>query len=445
MALESSVRLFALAAILCCAPGLAQNGLLPLTVLHTNDLHAHLQPDDKGMGGFAYVAGAARDQREHCQACIFLNAGDLVQGTPVSTIYRGVPVYEIANHMGIDVSTLGNHEFDYGWQRILTFIKVAKFPIVSANVEKEGGVLLTGKGYAIKQVGGLRVAVIGVLLGDLEGNFSTAEQTGPWHVTAVVDAVRRTVPLVKDKADVIIVLGHIHDDETDKILREIPEVALVVSGHDHKGYKELKHYDGRFAVEAKSYGVELGRVDLKYDPQAHKVISAEWTRIPVDSKKIAPVKDVADLVGQWEAKVSKVVDVPIGEARHRMEKPEVRIMVEQAMAAAVGADIGWVNTGNVRDILPEGKLLARNAWNVLPFDNKIVVGKFKGSEIPAAITKDHPVDPNREYSVAIPDFSAANQGSKDQLSSKGLKFPKTGPLQRDALIDWIKKHKIVGE
>ena len=398
------------------------------------------------MGGFAYVAGAVRDQREHCQACIYLNAGDLVQGTPVSTIYRGVPVYEIANRMGIDVSTLGNHEFDYGWKQILTFIKVAKFPIVSANVENDAGGLLTGKGYAIKQVGGLRVAVIGVLLADLKGNFSTAEQTGPWNVTRVVDAVRATVPLVKDKSDIIVVVGHIHDDETDTILREVPDVALVVAGHDHKGYKEIKRYAGRYAVEAKSYGVELGRVDLKYDLQAHKVASAEWTRIPVDSKKITPDHDVAELVDKWEARVSKVVDVPIGEARHRMEKPEVRKLVEQAMAAAVGADIGWVNTGNIRDVLPQGKLLARNVWNVLPFDNKIVSGKFKASELPAAITKDYPgLDPNREYTVAIPDFAAANQSSADQLSSKGLKFPKTGQLQRDALLDWIKKKKVIGD
>jgi 2',3'-cyclic-nucleotide 2'-phosphodiesterase (5'-nucleotidase family) len=441
------VRLFAFAALVVCSPLWSQNGLVPLTVLHTNDLHAHLQPDDHGLGGFAYVAGAIRDQREKCQACIYLNAGDLVQGTPVSTIYRGTPVYEIANLMGIDVSTLGNHEFDYGWKQIQNFVKIAKFPVVSANVENDAGGLLTGKGYAIKQVGSLRVAVIGVVLADLKGNFSTAEQVGPWNITRPVDAVRATLPLVKDKADIVIVLGHIHDDETDTILREVPEVALVVSGHDHRGYKEIKRYAGRYAVEAKSYGVEVGRVDLKYDLQSHKVTSAEWTRFPVDSKKITPVPEVAALVAKWEAKVSKVVDVPIGEALHRMEKPEVRKLVEHAMAAAVGADIGWVNTGNIRDVLPQGKLLARHAWNVLPFDNKIVVGKFKGSDIPSAIVKDqdHPLDPNREYTVAIPDFAAANQSSTDQLSSKGLKFPKTGPLQRDALIDWIKKKKVIGE
>ncbi len=437
------MRLLAFAAILCGSPLWSQNGLIPLSVLHTNDLHAHLQPDDRGLGGFAYVAGVIRDQRDHCQACIYLNAGDLIQGSPVSTVYRGLPIYEIANRMGMDVSTLGNHEFDYGWQQILSLIKVAKFPVISANVENDAGTLLTGKGFAIKKVGNLRVAVIGVLLADLKGNFATAEDTGPWNVIRPVDAVKRTLPLLKDKADIIIVLGHLHDDETDSILREVPEVTLVVAGHDHRGYKELKHYDGRFAVEAKSYGVEVGRVDLKIDPQSHKAVSAEWSRFPVDSKKVAPVKDVAEMVDKWEAKVSKVVDVPIGESRRRLEKPEVRKLVEQAMAAAVGADIAWVNSGNIRDVLPQGNLLARQAWNILPFDNKIVVGKFKGSELPAAVTKDHAVDPNREYTLAIPDFSAANQSSTDQFGSTGLKFPKIGPLQRDALIDFIKKKKVI--
>ncbi len=438
------MRLLAIIAISGAAL-FAQPSLVPLTILHTNDLHAHLLPDDHGLGGFAYVAGAIRDQREHCAACLYLNAGDLVQGTPVSTLYNGLPVYEIANHMGIDAATLGNHEFDYGWKQILSFVRIARFPIVTSNVENDAGALLTGKGYTIKTVGGLRVAIIGVLMADLVGNYSTEEQAGPWHVIRAVDGVKRMIPVVKPQSDVIIVLGHIHDVETDTILREVPEVALVVAGHDHKGYKEIRHYDGRYAVEAKSYGVEIGRVDLKIDSQTHKVVSAEWTRIPVDSTRIAPVKEVADLVAHWEAKVSKIVDVPIGEARRRIEKPELRKMVEQAMAEAVGADIGWVNTGNIRDILPQGQLLARNAWNVLPFDNKIVYGKFKGSDLPAAIVKENTIDPNREYTVAIPDFAAANQGSADQLSSKGLVFPKTGPLQRDALIDWIKKKKIVGE
>jgi 2',3'-cyclic-nucleotide 2'-phosphodiesterase (5'-nucleotidase family) len=75
----------------------AQGDIRALTILHTNDLHAQLLPTDEGLGGFAYLAAKVRHQREGCASCLFLNAGDMVQGTPVSTLYRGAPVYDLAN------------------------------------------------------------------------------------------------------------------------------------------------------------------------------------------------------------------------------------------------------------------------------------------------------------------------------------------------------------
>ena len=78
-----------------------------------------------------------RQERQGCRSCLLLNAGDLVQGSPVSTMYRGLPVYEIANLFGFDVSTIGNHDFDYGWQRLREFMKTARYPMVSANVSDE--------------------------------------------------------------------------------------------------------------------------------------------------------------------------------------------------------------------------------------------------------------------------------------------------------------------
>src|SRR5580704_16356899 len=103
----------------------AEEDVRSLTILHTNDLHAHLLPNDQGLGGFAQLATALNREREHCSPCLYLNAGDLVQGTPVSTIFHGVPVYQIANLLGIDASTLGNHDFDYGSSAIPEFIGIA--------------------------------------------------------------------------------------------------------------------------------------------------------------------------------------------------------------------------------------------------------------------------------------------------------------------------------
>src|ERR1035438_8177495 len=132
-----SLRRLLAVALLACAPLAAE--IRSLTILHTNDMHAHLMPSDSRLGGFAYLVSTIRQERANCADCILLNAGDLVQGTPVSTLYHGLPVYEIANLFGYDAATLGNHEFDYGWMQARKFIETARYPIVTANLVNEIG------------------------------------------------------------------------------------------------------------------------------------------------------------------------------------------------------------------------------------------------------------------------------------------------------------------
>src|SRR5260370_4123897 len=103
-------RRLLLGLLLCLIPLAAQTK--PLTILHSNDLHAHLLPDDHDQGGFARLATAVRREKANCAACLYLNAGDLVQGTPGSTLFHGAPGYQVAKLLGIDVATLGTHEFD---------------------------------------------------------------------------------------------------------------------------------------------------------------------------------------------------------------------------------------------------------------------------------------------------------------------------------------------
>jgi 2',3'-cyclic-nucleotide 2'-phosphodiesterase (5'-nucleotidase family) len=436
------IRRLLLSFFLCLAPLGAQ--VKPLTILHSNDLHAHLMPDDRDNGGFARLAAEVRRQKAQCAACLYLNAGDLVQGTPVSTLFHGTPIYEIANLLGFDASTLGNHDFDYGWRRTQEFMRIAHFPTVSANIVDKDGKTMT-RPYVILTAGGIRVGVIGAILGDLVGTVITPEEAGPWHVLPVVETVRKYAKELRDRTDLIVVLAHIHDQgEVDAILHDVPEVSVVVAGHSHEGYPAMMKVDGRVAVLVRAYGDQLGRLDLQVDVGAKKLASAEWTKIPIDAK-IMPAQDVARDVAKWEHKVSKLVDIPIGESTMRMERnsPELRQMVERAMAEQTGSDIAWINTGNLRDTLPQGQILIRNIWNLLPFDDYIVIGKFKGSELPPAITQRYPVEADREYTVVTTDFTATNQGAKEQLDASGLSFPRTGPLQRDVLIDWIKKKKIV--
>ena len=428
---------------LAAQPPSTGGGLKSLTILHSNDLHARLLPDDQDRGGFARLATLVRQQKARTPACLYLNAGDLVQGTPVSPIFRGLPVYQVANLIGLDAGTLGNHEFDYGWRRAREFARTATFPIVSANIVDASGASFTGKPYVIRTVDGIRVAIIGVVLSDLAGKFVTFDQVGPYKVLPVVETVRKYAAELRGRSDIIVVLGHIHDkEEVEAILNEVPDVSVVVAGHSHDGYPQMLNVDGRVAVLVHSYGTELGRLDLKLDIAAKKVRSAEWTKIPVDAK-ISPDPKVQALAESWEAKVSKIVDKPIGQSARRFTNVELRPLIEKSMAEKTGADFAWINLGNVRDVLPKGQILERHVWNILPFDNSLVTGKFKGSQLPESVTARYPVEPGKEYTVTTVDFIALNQAASDQLNATGLEFPTTGALQREVFIEWIRKQKIL--
>ena len=407
-----------------------------LTILHINDLHARLLPGSDHQGGFAHLATAIRRERAGCSHCLVLDAGDLVQGTPVSTMFRGLPVFEVANKLGIDVSTLGNHEFDYGWQMISKFRSTAKFTLVSSNVT-DGSRLIADAAYTIREVNGIRVGIIGAVLGDL-ANYTTPDLMGGWRALPVVETVRKYAAELKPRTDLIVVDGHINDGPD--ILREVPDVAIVVSGHDHRGLKEPNVHDGRIEVRVRAYGIELGRLDLDVDVPNRKVEKWEWKRIPVDARTIPPAPDVAALVAKWEGRVSKAVDVPIGQARRQFNQPDVRVIIERAMKDETHSDLAFMNSGGVRDVIPQGTILARHAWNVMPFDNRVVVGKFRGKQIPDTVRRDQPLDPDREYTLAVPDFVAVNQL---YMKASGLEFPKSGPLLRDVIINWIKKKKVL--
>src|SRR5690349_19816793 len=116
-------RRFALILLLCLIPLPAETRAV--TIFQTIDLHARMLTLEDRRGGFAYLAAVIRRDRAGCKSCILFSAGDLAQGSPVSTIFLGLPVYKVANLFGIDAATLGNHDFDYGWQRAREFVKAA--------------------------------------------------------------------------------------------------------------------------------------------------------------------------------------------------------------------------------------------------------------------------------------------------------------------------------
>jgi 2',3'-cyclic-nucleotide 2'-phosphodiesterase (5'-nucleotidase family) len=414
-----------------------------LSILHSNDLHARLLPDAQGAGGWAHLATLVRQERAGCGHCVYVHAGDLVQGTPVSTIFRGVPLYEIGNKLGFDMATLGNHEFDYGHALVKEYLKKAKFPLVTANVVNDSGQLITNKAYVIRKVNGMRVAFVGAVMGNLVSGFLTPTTAGPWKAIPVADTVNRYAQELQDKADLIVVVGHMHQEEGSELLRQSPKVAVVVEGHNHRGRTEAEVVENRIAVGCRANGVELCRLDLEVDVRSRKVVSWKWHRIPVIAKAIAPAKDVAKLVTKWEQQVAKKVDVVIGTSEKEFDQPTLRLLMEQAMREEMGADFAYMNRGGVRDRLPKGTIQARHIWNIMPFDNKMVTARVKGSAVPESLRNGKAVDPGKEYTITMADYTATNEAERKRMGFEKLTFVPTERLLRDLLIDWVRRKKVL--
>lgn len=407
----------------------AVSGVRPLTILHTNDLHARLLPDERGFGGFAHLATAIREEKEASEGALALHGGDFVQGTPVSTLFKGLPVIEVANTLGFDVHTLGNHEFDYGWEQTQKFIEAGEFDTVSANVVDGQGKTLAPP-YAIKTVNGVRIGVIGVVTEQLH-NLTRDVFRGPWEAAPLVPTIRRWAREVGEQADLIVVLAHCFDDEDDRMLAELPEVDLIVGGHNHGGAEDVKVVDGRLCVKVRSYGRELGRLDLEYDADADRIVSYDWRRIDIRADDYEPHAPTLALVEKWEARVSEVVDEPIGRSLSTLRKRELRPLIEGVMRQAVGAEFAYMNEGGIRDSVYPGKLTRRHVWNMLPFGNHIAYGRVRGRDFPPELTGARGVDPDREYVVATNNFIA------EKWAERGVVLDGVGPIVREALIEHI--------
>jgi 5'-nucleotidase/UDP-sugar diphosphatase len=438
--MQSSPRRLLTLVLLASFPVAAE--IRSLTILHTNDLHAHISPLDNHNGGFAYLATAIQKERAGCADCILLNAGDLVQGTPVSTIFHGEPVYEIGNMLGFDVSTLGNHDFDYGWREARKFVEMAKYPMVSANVVDGQGKLFAPKPYVILKVNGLRVAVIGGMTDNLH-SLSTKKSLEDTHTLPVFDTVRKYAAELRGQSDLIVLLAHITDQEETHFLNDAPEIPVIISGHIHRGIDTPFTKDGRVVARVKGLGEELGRLELKVDTEKKAPVSWAWKHITIDSTKIEPSKDVAAAVKHWEDAVTQQVDQPLAISKKRFTKPEVKALIEQALRDETHSDFAWMNQGGVRDFVPEGQLLVRHIWNVMPFDNEVLVGTFKGRDLPPNVVGDRKIDPDRDYRLAVSDYTAENQNTKENLGTTGLKFPEDAGLMRDMLLDWFRKKKVI--
>jgi len=253
-----------------------------ITILHTNDVHSHIDPfpvdhpRNPNMGGAARRAAIIENIRKEEEHVLLLDAGDIFQGTPYFNYYGGELEFKLMSMMQYDLATIGNHDFDNGIEGLYAQLPHAQFEFVSANYDFKNTVLNSHvKPYKIFNKGGIKIGVFGLGI-ELEGlvDKKAYKETVYLNPIEVAQDMARILKHNK-KCDLVICLSHLgfsYKNEPNKVsdldlAKKTKDIDLIIGGHTHTFLEKpviQKNSEGKEVMinQVGCYGINLGRVDF---------------------------------------------------------------------------------------------------------------------------------------------------------------------------------------
>ncbi len=427
-------RLLALHLLVCvlvtaCASAPAERRV---QIVHTNDLHGHVEKA-------AAIAAVAREARKRNPSTLFLDAGDCISGTPVSTVFKGRPIFEIMSAMGYDAVAIGNHEFDHGWDHIQGFRELSDFPLLCANATGPDGKPLGDEAYRVFEVGGVRIGVLGLITERVPGLTVRTASLGCTFEDPVA-AAKRLVPELRKRCDVVVALTHLGVEEDAALAGAVPGIDVIVGGHTHTELKTALEVEGTRIVQAKCYGQRVGVIELTWNTETKSLTDFTYRLVEIDPDEMPNDPKVKELVDTWEGQVDQQVSGVIGKATERLTKKRLRSRIEHVYKELLGTDFGYQNMGGIRGTIEAGEIQIRHVWTVLPFDNTLVKLTLKGSQLPkyAKGRLGKAFDPDADYTIATNSYVGDHVDKYFGIDSAPTED--TGRLMRDEVVNWVQEH-----
>jgi len=421
-----------------------------VTLAHVNDVY-EIGPLDGGRtGGLARVATAFAALRQSATPVITTLGGDFlspsalgtarVDGTPLA----GRQMVDVLNATGLQFATLGNHEFDVAEAAFRARLDEARFQVVVSNVTDAQGQPFP------KTVPGVVVPVT------VEGRALHIGLTGvvidanprPWvRYRPAIDSVRQAVAALPRPLDAVVVISHLTLEEDAALAEALPEIDLIVGGHEHENWMLRRGARLTPIVKADANARSLAVVSMTFGTEGTRPV-VESRLLPLD-ERVQPDRIVAQRVDQWTATAydafrrdgftpeAAVVTLPVSldgrESVVRNRTGSLTDLIVAGMVRETGAAIGLLNGGSVRidDVMPPGPLTEYDVIRVMPFGGKIVRVQMSGALLQRVLEAGRrnageggylhhsaalsltstgwqmngaPLAPDMSYAVALPEF-----------------------------------------
>ena len=364
-----------------------------LTLLLACDMYT-LDAKD-GRGGYPKVAGVVAAERAKGGNLIFAHAGDVFSPTLLSNFDKAEHVIELLNIMQPDVFVPGNHEYDFGPEIFRKRVADARFTVLAANLREPSGERVANVGDAkLVTFGALKVGIVGLTAED------SPVKSSPGNLVFgnTVEVLRTHAKALRGAgADLIVAVVHANR-EIDRRLIEARLADVILTGDDHDLFVQ---YDGRtVAAEAKQDGEYVVAVDLAVDVKesgGRRAVSWWPDFRIIDTRAATPEPQVAARVQDYEAQLSKELDVALGRTETELDSRNVTVRTQEAaignlfadaMREAIGADVAITNGGGLRGnrIYPAGsEITRRDVLKEFPFGNVTVLLEMTGAQIRRAL------------------------------------------------------------
>ncbi len=407
-------------------------GAKDVTIIYTNDLHAHVDTyklpyvanGTRDIGGFANITTLVKQEKAKNKATFYFDAGDYFTGPYISSLTKGEAIIDIMNTMPFDAVSIGNHEFDHGWDNLLRQLSKANFPVLLGNVfHKDSEKPFWNKPYTILEKDGVKIGVIGLhgvfafndtvselslqgLDNDKNNRFdksAAALKNQGIEARDEVKYLQHYLDELRGKVDVTVALVHegvparqssIGNTDVrralDKDIQTASQVTgldILITGHAHTGTPEPIKVGNTLILSTDSGGIDVGKLvlDVKPATHTHEVKSFELKTLYADEWKPDPTTQ--KVINGWNKKLADIVRQPVGESpialtRAYGESSQLGNLFTDAMlAAAPKAQIALINSGSLRADLNAGPLTFGDITSTFPFKNELTEMDLSGKDL----------------------------------------------------------------
>ena len=369
-------------------------------ILHSNDVHGNLE-------GYACIAALKAEYEAKGAEVILVDAGDYSQGTPYVSASSGETAVTMMNAVGYDIVTVGNHEFDYGFEQLVENLKKAEFKVVCANIQRDGkSVFEPGAVYTTDS--GVKIGFFGLDTPEVKTKVIPAYVQGLTFLNdeALYACAQKQVDILKESADIVICLSHLGVDEESyghrsyDLFANTEGIDMILDAHSHVVCTEGKNGEPIQSTGTKFENIGVVIIDDETKTIESNGLTAVTEGSARDEAVAAFTKSITDPIDAKYNEIFAFSEVALNGAKagpgNRDSETNSGDLITDALrwevlrnkgSVAVEDDhvVAVANGGGVRTAIAPGDVTMADINTVLPFGNTVTVIYVTGAELLEAL------------------------------------------------------------